>query len=46
MIDYPEDMITVSVDRPFIYFIRDRETGTILFMGRVLNPLPVDESPD
>lgn len=25
-------------DRPFIPMIRDAETGTILFMGRVLNP--------
>jgi serpin B len=30
---------TVAVDRPFIYLIRDRETGTVLFMGRVVNPL-------
>jgi serpin B len=28
----------VRVDRPFIYLIRDRETGTVLFVGRLLNP--------
>jgi len=27
------------IDRPFIYLIMDRETGTVLFIGRVLNPL-------
>lgn len=25
-------------DRPFVYLIRHRETGTILFLGRMLNP--------
>jgi serpin B len=28
----------VTIDRPFVFVIRDTETGTILFVGRVLNP--------
>lgn len=30
--------LTLHIDRPFIYFIRDTKTGAILFVGRVLNP--------
>ena len=30
----------VTVDRPFIFFIRDTATGTVLFLGRVMNPKP------
>ena len=30
--------ITLTIDRPFIFIIRDRPSGQILFIGRVLNP--------
>jgi len=30
--------ITVNINRPFLYFIREVSTGTILFMGRVSDP--------
>ena len=32
--------IVVTVDRPFIFLIRDIGTGTVLFLGRVSNPDP------
>ncbi len=30
--------LTVSIDRPFIFLIRDKETGAVLFIGRVVDP--------
>jgi serpin B len=30
--------VTLTVDRPFIFVIRDDATGTVLFMGQVLTP--------
>lgn len=34
----PEPPVEVSLNRPFLFFIRDMETGAILFMGRLLDP--------
>ena len=32
------DNLILTIDRPFIFIIRDKPTGQILFIGRVLNP--------
>jgi serpin B len=30
--------IYIAVDRPFVFIVHDRNTGSILFVGRVMNP--------
>jgi len=36
-VDQPQPVV-VKADHPFIFFIRDQQTGSILFVGRVLDP--------
>ena len=34
----PAKEITLRLDHPFLFFVRDLETGAVLFMGRVVDP--------
>jgi serpin B len=34
----PETNVTMTVDRPYIFFIADRSNDNILFAGRVVRP--------
>jgi len=34
----PPELVSVTIDRPFLFFIRDIPTDSIIFAGRVLNP--------
>lgn len=34
----PAEPVQVTIDHPFIFLIRDIKTGTVLFIGRVMDP--------
>ncbi|KPL72366.1 hypothetical protein AC812_15810 [Bellilinea caldifistulae] len=34
----PMNEVELTIDRPFLFFIEDRESGTLLFAGRVVDP--------
>ena len=34
----PLKVITLRLDQPFLFVLRDVETGAVLFMGRVVDP--------
>jgi len=38
MLSAPAEPVTVRVDRPFLFALRDVPTGAILFLGRVADP--------
>jgi serpin B len=34
----PGDLVTLNVDRPFVFALRDLSTGAILFLGQIVDP--------
>ncbi|MDH3261528.1 MAG: hypothetical protein OEM84_11230 [Acidimicrobiia bacterium] len=34
----PLETVQLTIDRPFLFVLRDLETGALLFLGRVMNP--------
>ena len=34
----PSEQVTLTFDRPFLFFIMDDQTGSVLFLGRVMHP--------
>lgn len=44
--DVPVEEIDLTFDKPYMFLIRDKETGEIWFMGTVYEPLSWEEEPE
>ena len=40
----PIDVVDVTVDRPFLFALRDLETGAVVFLGRITDPSTTTDS--
>ncbi|HSJ52766.1 MAG TPA: serpin family protein, partial [Anaerolineae bacterium] len=38
LLSAPSEVVQMTVDRPFVFLIRDVNTGAVLFLGRVVDP--------
>ena len=43
--DVPVEEIDLTFDKPYIFIIRDKDTGEVWFAGTVYNPLSIEEEP-
>lgn len=44
--EVPVETIELNFNKPYMYLIRDKESGEIWFVGSVYNPMNVDEEPN
>jgi len=40
----PNGIVTLTVDRPFLFALRDTETRAVLFLGRIIDPSPASST--
>ena len=40
----PIDIVDLTVDRPFLFALRDLETGAVVFLGRISDPSTTTDS--
>jgi serpin B len=34
----PTEIVTLTIDRPFLFALRDTVTGAVVFLGRIADP--------
>ena len=45
MYDVPVEEIDLTFDKPYMFIIRDKESGEVWFAGTVYEPLSLEEEP-